>query len=98
LGYCEADELPEVSAAREAKEETGLDVQTTNLISELILRNDEFRSTSDFVSVEIHLFLYQARVHGGVLACGEDVLDVRWIEKGNVSKLPLRGKWMSNFI
>jgi len=98
LGCCETDELPEVCAVREAKEETGLYVPTTSLISELVLRNDEFKSTSKFDFAEVHLFLYQARVHDGVLACGEDVLDVRWVEKGNALQLPLRGKWMSDFI
>ena len=58
------------AAAREAKEETGLDVEIGDVIwvGEII---DETR----------HLALvdFEARVRGGVLRPGDDAADARWV-------------------
>lgn len=98
LGCCEVYESYKVGAMREAKEETGLEISITGPESELVLDNRHFKSTYEFDDAEIHLHLYPADVQGGVLLCGTDVMDVQWVKKADVHKLPLRGEWVRRFV
>ncbi len=63
-GFIEHDESPEVAAMREAKEETGLDVQLGELIG--------LHSYRDSARGNGILILYRARRVGGILTPGDD--------------------------
>lgn len=58
-GYCEADETPQVAAAREAREETGLQVQVGRLVDAYFF-DDDARGNG-------LLLVYEAEVAGGRL-------------------------------
>lgn len=78
-GFMEANELPEVAALREAREETGLEMK---IISLLGFYNDEYGAGGDR-TLNIH---YIAEVIGGKERAMDDVAELRWVE---IDKAPL---------
>ena len=79
-GRVEPGETVAQAAAREAYEETGLEVRIgAELWSLLIPAGD--------VTYEVHDFA--ATVTGGKLRAGDDAADVRWIPFGELDRLPL---------
>ena len=69
-GFMEYGEAPEVTARRETKEETGLDIELTALFG-------AYRAGMD-TGVPVLLVLYRAKVVGGTLRAGDDASEVRW--------------------
>jgi ADP-ribose pyrophosphatase YjhB (NUDIX family) len=68
-GYCETDEPPQVTAAREAEEETGLQVQIGRLVN-VYFFDDDARGNG-------LLLVYEAEVTGGKLQCdGQEAISV----------------------
>jgi 8-oxo-dGTP diphosphatase len=79
-GRVEPGETFAQAAAREAYEETGLEVRIgAELWSLLIPAGD--------VTYEVHDF--EATVTGGTLRAGDDAADVRWIPFSELDRLPL---------
>lgn len=79
-GRVEPGETLAEAAAREAYEETGLEVRIgAELWSLLIPAGD--------VTYEVHDF--EATVTGGTLRSGDDAADVRWIPFSELDRLPL---------
>lgn len=70
-GFVEYGEHVETCAAREAKEETGLDVEITGLFNAYMAQDDP--------RGDVVLLLYEARVAGGELRPGDDAADARWV-------------------
>jgi 8-oxo-dGTP diphosphatase len=66
---------------REVREETGLQVEPGRLIGEVE------RPAPGGAVFDIHD--YAATVSGGLLAAGDDAADARWIDPGEVGRLPL---------
>ena len=75
-GRIEPGETARAAAAREVREETGLDVA----IGELLCRAD----LGPYVVDD-----FAATVVGGTLAAGDDALDARWCTADEVRALPL---------
>jgi len=71
-GFMEAGEQPDESAAREVKEETGLDVEVTGIY-------DTWATDEDPRTPVISL-AFTARVAGGVLAAGDDAEEARFFD------------------
>lgn len=69
-GFMEAGETPERTALRELREETGLEARLTGLFG--------VYAGFDDPRVRAVLVLYTAEPTGGVLAAGDDALEVRW--------------------
>ena len=68
-GYIEADESVEEAAVREAREETGLEIQLEDLVG--IYSFPEGPPTSGII------VFYRARPVGGALRAGDDAVDAR---------------------
>lgn len=68
-GFVEADELPDQTAAREALEETGLQVAIDRLVNVRRMSNPEKPG---------FLMIYRGHQVGGALRPGDDVTEVRW--------------------
>ncbi len=81
-GYIEADESVEEAAVREAREETGLEIQLEDLVG--IYSFPEGPPTSGII------VFYRARPVGGALRAGDDALDVRVFQPDDVPELPFR--------
>ncbi len=96
LGHVENDEKESETAIRETKEETGYDV-VLGEEKKLKIKGTDFKSTSDFDNCEIEVVIFEARITGGSLSVGNDVLDTKWFPLNEVSQLPLRGKWVKDF-
>lgn len=69
-GFVEWDEKPQETAVKEAKEETGLDVEITELF--------DVRQIKDDPREMIVLILYKAKIIGGDLKPGDDAQEVKW--------------------
>lgn len=80
-GSVEPGETLERAAAREALEETGLRVRIGR---ELWMLRVPAGRDRDY---ELHTF--EASVVGGVLAAGDDAVEVRWVDARELERLPL---------
>ena len=75
-GLVEVGERAAEAAVREAKEETGLDVEIEEVLGvvDKIVRDDDSRIRFHFVIVD-----YMAARKGGSLEASSDALDARWV-------------------
>jgi 8-oxo-dGTP diphosphatase len=73
-GFVEVGESPAESAAREVREETGLDVEIEGLI-------DSWSSDED-PRTPVVSFAFEARVIGGKLAAGDDAVEAAFFDPG----------------
>lgn len=79
-GRLEAAETLAQGVAREVREETGLIVEVGALACVVERFGDDYH----FVILD-----YVARAIGGELRAGDDVTDARWVDEGELQKLPL---------
>lgn len=80
-GRLEPGESPEQAAVREAREETGLEVQVEREVLHVRL------PTGDGRHFDVHDFV--AKVVGGTLKPGDDAADARWFSHDELSSIPL---------
>ncbi len=80
-GKCEAGETFAEAAAREAREETGLDVRVDRELWSLTI------PAADGREYDVHDFA--ATVIGGVLQAGDDAADARWFTDAELDALDL---------
>ncbi|MCX8170133.1 MAG: NUDIX hydrolase [Candidatus Methanomethyliaceae archaeon] len=77
-------ESPEEAAIREFKEETGLDAIIEDLLGvfNVVIRDDKGKIKYHYVVID-----YLGKVIGGMLKPGSDVLDAKWFEINELSKI-----------
>jgi len=77
-GLVEVGEGVKEAAAREAQEETGLEVEVTELLDVIdkIIRDDSGRIKYHFIIVD-----FMATPKGGVMKASSDALEARWVKK-----------------
>jgi 8-oxo-dGTP diphosphatase len=80
-GRVEAGESDAEALVREMREETGLTVTPVRLLGSVR------RPAPDGRVLEI--YDYEAAVTGGILAAGDDAAEVRWVDAGELTALPL---------
>ncbi len=97
LGHVDDGEQEKNAAIRETKEETGFDVLLGKCRAKKIDGRD-FKSTNDYNTSSIKLYVYEAKIKGGELKSGDGILDVKWFPLSDFYKLPLRGAWMTAFL
>jgi 8-oxo-dGTP diphosphatase len=85
-GVLECGETLREAAAREAHEETGLVVETGEMLGvyERVIRDDEKRVRYHYVLVD-----FLCRAIGGDLKAGSDAADVRWFTRDEIPALNL---------
>jgi 8-oxo-dGTP diphosphatase len=85
-GVVELGETIREAAQREVKEECGLDIKVGDVISvrDAIVRDDEDRIRFHYVLVDV-----VAGHVGGKLSAGSDVVDARWVSKGELDGFDL---------
>jgi 8-oxo-dGTP diphosphatase len=85
-GVLECGETLREATIREAREETGLVVETGELLGvyERVLRNDDGRVRYHYVLID-----FLCRAVGGTLAAGTDAADVRWFSREELPPLNL---------
>ncbi|HEX4654196.1 MAG TPA: NUDIX domain-containing protein [Mycobacteriales bacterium] len=77
-GRIEPGETAAEAAAREVREETGLEVEIGPVVITAVIWDGGYR-VQDFA----------ARVVGGELRAGDDAVDVRWVDESDLATLPL---------
>jgi 8-oxo-dGTP diphosphatase len=77
-GRIEPGESAAEAAAREVREETGLEVEIGPVLITAVIWDGGYR-VQDFA----------ARVVGGALRAGDDAVDVRWVDESDLATLPL---------
>jgi 8-oxo-dGTP diphosphatase len=84
-GMIDVGETLAEAAAREAKEETGLDVEVGEVcwVAEAIRRDAEGRVVYHNVIID-----YVATASPGDPVCADDAMDVRWVGPDDVESLP----------
>ena len=75
-GFLEAGEQPDASAAREVKEETGLDVEITGIY--------DTWATDEDPRTPVISIAFTARVVGGELAAGDDAAEAAFFDMSNL--------------
>lgn len=85
-GLVEAGERLEDAVRREAREETGLEVEVLKLagVFERIVRDEHGRPEYHYVLLD-----YLCRVRGGSLRHGSDAVAAAWIGLGELDRYPL---------
>lgn len=84
-GAIELGETPEMAAIREAKEETGLDVEVGKLIGIYTDCNMEYASGDKAQSI---LIAYELKIVGGELFCDkEETLELKYFSLDNMPEL-----------
>ncbi len=85
-GMLEVGETVREAAIREAKEETGLDVECGELLGvfDRVLRDAEGRVQYHYVLID-----FLCRVTGGELHAGGDASEVKWFSAEEMDALPL---------
>ena len=85
-GVLECGETLREAVAREAREETGLAVETGELLGvyERLIRDDEGRVRYHYVLID-----FLCRPTGGELRAASDAADVRWFTRGELPALNL---------
>ncbi len=78
-GFLERGEHPEEAAKREAKEETGLDIEPVELLG---IFTDRYGKKGSYV-VNIH---YIGKIVGGLMTAQEDVASLHWVPIGKIPK------------
>jgi ADP-ribose pyrophosphatase YjhB (NUDIX family) len=83
-GVVELGEALEAAVAREAREETGLDVEVGPVVEVLtrIERSDDGRVQYHYVIID-----YLCGVRGGTATAGSDADDVRWVDRASLHQL-----------
>jgi ADP-ribose pyrophosphatase YjhB (NUDIX family) len=81
-GFVDYDEAPEVAAVREGREETGLDIEVTELLA--VLSGREHPHGADIVIV------YRGYIVNGTLASGDDAADVAFFSLDALPPLAFR--------
>jgi 8-oxo-dGTP diphosphatase len=81
-GYMDADEDPAQAAQRECREETGLEVEITQLLD--VLSDREFPNSADVV------IAYAARVTGGALQAGDDAGQAAFFARSDLPPIAFR--------
>jgi 8-oxo-dGTP diphosphatase len=81
-GYMDSDEAPEEAAARECKEETGLDVTVTGLLA--VMQDREYPNSADVV------IAYSAKIKAGSLSAGDDAGEVRFFPRTSLPPVAFR--------
>jgi 8-oxo-dGTP diphosphatase len=75
-GFVEVGEQPDASAVREAKEETGLDVEITGVY--------DTWATDEDPRTPVISIAFTARITGGELAAGDDAEEARFFDMENL--------------
>jgi mutator protein MutT len=88
-GVVEAGEELHAALVREAREETGLDVQVGAVVEVLdrISRDETGHLEYHYVIID-----YLCQATGGALACGTDAEDARWVERADLASYDLTPK------
>lgn len=81
-GFVNADEDPAEAAARECREETGLEVAISGIIT--IRHGREHPRGADFV------IFYRGQVKGGILHADDDADDADWFARGELPGLAFK--------
>jgi ADP-ribose pyrophosphatase YjhB (NUDIX family) len=93
-GFVELDEDPRAAARRETLEETGLEIEITQLID--VLHRPDPNGLADIV------IAYRARIVGGTLLAGDDAAAVGWYRRDDIPEIGFRtteillGRWQGN--
>jgi 8-oxo-dGTP diphosphatase len=85
-GVVEAGETLHQAVCREAREETGLEVEPAGVLEifERIMRDQEGAVEYHYVLVD-----YMCRVTGGTLCAGDDVCRVEWVRRRDLPALQI---------
>jgi len=85
-GLVEVGERVKEAAVREAREETGLEVEIIDLLGvvDKIVRDEEGRIRFHFVILD-----YRAGVKGGKLRASSDALEARWVRRDEMARYRL---------
>ena len=78
-GFLNLGERPEDGAKREAKEETGLNIELERMLGFFM---DTYETTGD----KTLNICFVARVNGGVLKPGDDINELRWFSVDQIPK------------
>ncbi|RAP45608.1 MAG: DNA mismatch repair protein MutT, partial [Methanosphaera sp. rholeuAM6] len=81
-GFVEYGEMVETAAVREAREETGLDVELTELVG--VYSDPDRDPRGHTVTVA-----YRARIVGGKLKSDSDAKDARFVTAGQINSMDL---------
>jgi len=86
-GFLDYGEDPQLTAVRETKEETGLEIETTGLVN---VYHNSSSSSKGGASIFI---LYSARSIGGILKAGDDAEEAAFFDREELPELAFQSTY-----
>lgn len=96
-GHVENNESFEEGAIREAIEESGYEISIKNIIFNSLIPDTEYKGTEGD-SQQVELTIFRADIIGGDFKKDDQALEIKWLTKEDIIKLPLRWNFIKNLI
>ena len=96
-GHVEDGETFEEGAMREASEESGYEINIKKILYNSLIPDTEYKGTKGDTQ-EVELTIFKAEIIGGDLKRDDQALDIKWLSKEDLLKLPLRWKFIQDLI
>ena len=89
-GHVNKNESLEQAAVREAKEESGVDIEVAEKVLTKIMKGGEYLGNFEEIDDFFEFNVYKARYLGGQAKPGPTEFDAQWFDKEQIGLLPMR--------
>ncbi|HBA37012.1 TPA: hypothetical protein DCZ15_04035 [Candidatus Falkowbacteria bacterium] len=96
-GHVDVGETFEQAAIREALEESGYRISLGKIIYKSLMLNSEYKGSRGDTN-EVELAIFEGNIIGGEFKIDDQALDLKWLTKEEILKLPLRWNLIQDLV